>query len=741
MRIKHSLLSLSIALIIAPASAAQADAQDRTQTDSETTPAKPKQPTELDDIVVTALRRETVLQKVPASVAAIRGDTLREKGQTQYRDYLNYIPGVSYVSNGSYKDKIFIRGVSEGLSARTTATTGIYIDDVSVSEVDSSLADIGMYDIDRVEVLRGPQGTLFGAGAVGGAVRIITNKPAIGSTEFNASADVFGVEGGGTGTAFNAAGNIPINDMFALRLVLGKRRNPGFIDNVVDGPLRAKNVNNSQQDDFRAQLLFEPNDRFNVLLAYQYNKSDYNYNTVQDVGLTKQIVRNYPEYNNFKTNIVSATVNASFDYFNLISSTAYVDKKSETGRDLTVSDGADYTDYSGKALTRSDGLGLLYVFPNRVFSQEVRLQSNTSGRISWLAGAYYSRSNPTNLQYYDSDYLSGLQGLDLYTAISKSLKQNTAVFSEWSYRITPSLTATAGARVTKVRSSLYSYNSGYYNDDEVSVGNYASHETFDTYKYALSYQLNERSLLYVQASSGFRPGFTNDSVTTTSCVESMRELGLSGSPGAYTSDSIWSYEIGSKNTFLDNRLTVNGAIYRLNWDDIQVPVNLSCGSQLILNAGKAKSTGGELEVSTRPFRGLDLDASVGYVDATLETTNAAIGALAGDRVPNTAKWNGSLSARYGYDVDAGQVYARLTYQYVGERYSDFRRSSKARLNPAYALVNARTGFTTGQYDVSFYVNNVFNKNAIVNSVIGSAGLSYENVVTPRTYGLGVQYHY
>ncbi len=589
-----------------------------------------------DDIVVTATKQgNQTVQNVPLSISVISGETLLKQGAVSYRDYLTSLPGVSYQSNGGYKDKIAIRGVADAISSRTNSTTGIYIDEAPITEVDASLADIGTYDLDHVEVLRGPQGTLYGASSMGGTVRLITRKPDLvaSSGEVNAAVDAV-AHSGDIGRSVDGFINLPIRtDQLALRVTAGYRHTAGFIDNVA---VNAKDVNSGDSEYVRAQLRYAPTDRLNVLLQYQYKHDKRNGNPDEDIALGNYSqLRYYPEYQNVFTSIYGLTVDYKLGGATITSATNYIDKHGDTLRQLQ-GDLPDIQDVTGTTLKAGTGVGLIYSFPNRLFSQELRIASAQGKKLHWLVGAYYSNFSPNNLQ---REVVTGnqLPGVDLYTSATAITRTQIAAFGEVGYDITPRLTATVGLRAFQIKTRSYNITSGLLNGGVDDGPGLHSRDRSVQQRYNLQYRFDEDHQLYAQAAQGFRPGGPLTSVSGPTCRAELTALGYASLPASYAPDKLWNYEIGSKNSFLDRHLTVNASAYRIDWNQIQLAQNLACGQQFIANAGNARITGGELEVTARPLDGLNLSASVGYVDSEFRETNAQLRTVKGAPLPGVPK--------------------------------------------------------------------------------------------------------
>lgn len=735
--IRRSLLlcgtSISIAAFSVPAIAQSTDAAAPTETKETAAPA--------GDIVVTALRRRENLQSAPADITALTGSALRLAGAQDYRDFLSAVPGVNYSSNGGFKDKIFIRGLSDSMSSRVLSTTGVYLDEVPLTEVDGSLGDFGTFDINRVEILKGPQGTLYGSSSMGGTVRIITNKPDVTRYEAAFDGTLSVVQGGGTNYQGNAMINVPIiKDVVALRVAGGYRRDAGWIDNTATGQ---SDVNTFKKTNVRAQLAVKPSDKLTVNLMFQYENSRQNYGPFEDFGAKDSIYRLYPEYSNYVSKIYNATIDYDLGFAHILSTTSYVDKKNNYGRDFTSSDLGDIESLSGVTLPSGTGVGLLYKFPNKLFTQEVRVSSNGTGKFNWIVGGYYSDFKPHNLQQEvtTSDLTDGM---NIYTADIRYKRTELAGFGELSYKPVSRLELTAGVRVFKYNITSDTNASGYFqNGDQttVTVSDLKTKESSHVAKFRAAYKATDDNLVFAQASQGYRAGGIVSPFSTT-CQAELKTLGYSESPTSYKPDKLWDYEIGSKNSFLDKRVTFNATAYYINWQDAQMARNLSCGNQFISNAGKAHSRGAEIETTVTPIDHLDLRGTLAYTKATFAETNTQIQTVKGADLPNSPRWTYSGSAQYTIPFQNGSdLYLRGDFQHVGSRLNDLAgKTSGLQRMPGYTLFNARLGAQIENYEVAFFVTNLTNERAVLNATYSGAN-NYYTLYTPRAIGLNFKANY
>jgi len=686
-----------------------------------------------DDIIVTAQKRRERAQDVAASIAVVTGDSLQKSGAVTYADYLNSIPSVSYTKNTGFKDKIFIRGLSDTMSSRVLSTTGLYLDETPITEVDASLGDLGTFDVNRVEVLRGPQGTLFGSGSMGGTVRIITNKPKLDKFEAMVTGQVSGTYNGGANYETNAMLNIPLlTDKLGLRVVGGYRDDSGFINNDFGN---RKRINSSYAAYVRGFLDIQPTSNLDILLGVNYQKAQGHYGPIQDIGLGKyNLYRLYPELNKFTTRIYTATINYTLPFATLTSATSLIDKDNFSSRDFTNSDLPDYSATVGMTFP-NQGLGFLYYYPNKTFTQEVRLASTSSGPFHWLIGGYYNNFHPHNLQTYDTTVPS-LKNYNYATYSILTYRRELAEFGELSFDVTSKFQLTTGIRHSNFQIGQQETDSG------TSVGPtpYVApwqriSQQATVLKFRADYKITPDNLLYAVASQGYRPGGPVSNFMP-SCLTQLQQLGYSSPPKDYSPDKLWNFEVGSKNQFFDRKLTLNVDGYYIKWRNTQVAQNLMCGNQFISNAGGATTKGVELEVQAHPVEAIDLSFGGGYTDATFDTTDPTIRTIKGAQLPNVPKWTFNTSAQYNWKMGGdlnGFIHGDL--QYVDGRYNDLPLSSARVYEGAYTTVNARIGITSGPWEVDVFARNLTNEIAVLNTT-NTSGLNYQTINQPRTIGVG-----
>ncbi len=690
----------------------------------------------LEEVVVTALRRRQTLVEVPASVVAITGQDLHEMGARSYDDYLRAIPNVAFTETGFRRSDFVIRGVTAGAS-QLDGTTGIYVDEAPVSEPLVSTVDFNLFDIDRVEVLRGPQGTLYGASSMGGTIRFIQNRPDAGAFDALVDTTASSTVDGGTNYSANAMVNVPISDRFAMRGSVGYRDDSGFIDDPVRG---VKNLNGSTQSTGRlvARVLASDTVSIDFGVLYQGDEYDGQNSYFESLGPFDQ-VHKAQEYAERDTYLYSLTVNADFGWANLVSATNYFDKTQLFTADTTNNFRAFAEAIIGGPLDPTAALLLATQVQQLGFTQEVRLASEGEGRFNWLAGVFYSDGRRETEQFFDLNLVPQLIGQAiLFDQQNTVYQRQIAGFGEVNYEFHPHLTATAGIRLFDYNTSSSAQSRGTLSssgNDNFRFTRDSTAGSDNTSKLSLAYQPNEDHTLYVSASQGYRNGQAGGVVLPAACDADLAAIGLTAPPANVAPDSLWSYELGSRNRLLAGRATLNAAAFYIDWSDIQLTRTLPCAFSFTDNYGKVESKGVELEGTVSPFDRFDLSASVGYTDAKFKTPPP--GAVPGESVPGVPKWSYSASAQYAFPVTTyGDAYVRGDFRHSSSVRTGFSLSSTARVLEPVENINLRFGFRTDRWDAALFVTNAadrINETAFRNPEY--------SVSRPRTIGVNVRVNF
>jgi iron complex outermembrane receptor protein len=622
----------------------------------------------LQEIVVTATRKEESLSKVPISVTALTQDAMDIRGVKDFQDVVRFTPGVNVDNSGT--NNIAIRGIS---SSGGAGTTGIYIDDTPIQiralafNPDDTLPKA--FDVDRIEVLRGPQGTLFGAGSEGGTVRYITTQPSLTKTSIYSREELSYTEGGAPNYEAGVAGGMPLIDgTLGVRATVWYRRDGGWIDHIdpVSLATTQKNANFDQTTLIRLAAVWAPTDKITVTPSYYYQ--DRYRNNVESY---------WPVYSNAgRDDFVSADptersdpdrfylpalkIEGDLGFAKLISNTSYFHRKEETGYDGTLYDLGFYQTFFGPDFSLAqplylDGAGVHlpagatnYRSPASIdnfqqnMTQEIRLQSNDpSSALSWTTGVFFSENRQRYLEQIHDPLLNqltlaatGLPYTDIFTdadgnpvpydprypndsyfLLTNAKDQQTAIYGEGTYSFTDELKLTLGARYSKSKYSFVSLTGGpQLFNAPVIVGADKNENSF-TPKASFSYQMDPRNLFYFTYAKGFRPGGGNNPVPYAACGVDFQNLGIAGSPLTFDSDTVNSFEVGAKNN-IDNRIKIASSVYYIRWNNIQqTVVPPICQISFIANLGKAVAKGFDIQADIALTDTLTFELATGYTDA------------------------------------------------------------------------------------------------------------------------------
>ncbi|MFC0205725.1 TonB-dependent receptor [Novosphingobium soli] len=720
-----------------------------------------------NEIVVTALKRSTTIQETPISISAITGESLSQSGVQSIADLSATTPGLNLVDGGPSQRRVVIRGIQ----GAGEPMIGTYYDETPVTgmvgasnDAGGSTPELRLFDVDRVEVLRGPQGTLYGAGSMGGTLRIIYSKPDLTQVEGTVDASLSNTDHGGWNYEGSAMLNVPLaTDKVGVRAVGFYRRQDGFIDNTALG---IDDINVLKSYGGRLMLRMKPSERWTfdvaaflnrtrtdtpgwVLNAGKYNSDAYTRQPVRDD------VELYSITSNYEFDFATFTATGSYMHRDLSSVgdvSRYISGQRTPARCATlVGAGAacSPSQLSGfYALVDSQSTSALYPQQEMdAWTAELRLSSDGSGPLNWTLGGFYSDRNiVVQNPQVNADPETGeiIRPLQIATVrnIDDTLTQ-LAGFGELSWDVVDGLNLTAGARYFHYEKDIV----GETTVPSILVGarvtpptRVASSENGWVFRFNGSYKITPDIMLYAEAAQGFRPGGAN------------QVLGLDAALTAYDSDSLWNYEVGLKTSFLNRMATFNIDVYRIDWSDMQITLRTPNGAFSYLgNAGKARVEGVEAELGLRPLYGLSIQGNVTYIDARLtEDQNTGVTAtsgLDGDRIPYVPKWMAGGSVQYDWPLSEtlGGM-ARVDASYVGGSWSDFRHTYVyAREVDDYALVNARIGIEGPEkaWGAYLFATNLLNATAITRATSSAiaVGRTLVNSATPRTVGVNVRYNF
>lgn len=686
--------------------------------------APPARFPQLQEVVVTASKRTELLSRVPMAIQAVTGQQLAMLEAHTFADYAQSLVGVQFVDGGTGRDEIFMRGVAapQGYIGMESAV-GVYLDEVPISE-GSGQPDINLYDIKRVEVLRGPQGTLYGSASLGGTIRLITNQPRMNVLEGHVDAELSDTDHGGFNPSYSAVLNLPLmQDTAAIRAVLYGRNPSGYIDNPVLG---RKDVNSEDTYGGRVTVRVTPMHRLAIdLMALEQHTRQGAYNEVDVVAggqLRLNQFRAIPEPFLDSTQIYNMTVHYDADAFTVNSSTSF------SRRARGISDDDSGFDFFGNgAITPS-----YQNYRAESLTQELRVSSVRTKPFSWLAGAYFDRTDDNFFQSLDSVGAAAAFDLPsdnvalLYQTVG--IKQE-ALYGEFAYSPIEPLTVTVGLRTSRLELSSDSLRTGYLfgavlaNSDETTEDPVAP-------KLNVSYSVTANALVYAQATKGYRIGGVN--VTIEPAGDGFVF------PKTYGPDSLWNYEVGFKGAALDRRLNFDADLFYIDWKDIQLDLQ-HAGYDYFANAGDAVSKGFEAQLSALATRNVQVGAEVSYTNARLTTATPGVG-MAGDRVPYVPQFSGSGFITITHELPVGRLYEHVDVQHVGAAYTGFGESGNFRYGD-YTFTNLKVGIDAGSWSAALFARNVFNKLGQLyarTSYAGVMGASAESITIARPRTIGIQ---
>lgn len=687
------------------------------------------------EIVVTARKREERLIDIPQSVTAVTAEDLARLDATQFRDFANTVPALSYTSEGAGKTQVSLRGVTAGFDIGPTV--GIYVDDVpygsssAFSNASGLALDVGLFDLDRVEVLRGPQGTLYGASTMGGLIKYVTARPDLTRMEGAAQAGLSTTNEGGTGYNLAGAINLPIaQGQAALRTSGFYTHDGGFID---DPAAAREDIDRSDIYGGRLDLLIQPAESLSLRLTGFLQNIDRDGNPAADFNLSGTPVdgsleqkRLFTEPFSNRFRLVSGTIDYDFGPAALTSITSYQTTRSRFRQDAS----AVYVPaLAGFGLT----LGSVAIDQGRAtdkFTQEVRLASTGEHRLEWLLGGFYTHERSGNTQQTTQLDPAGQPfPLNLATLSIPSTYQEYAGFGNLTFRLTDRFDISGGLRYAANRQRFEQVGSG------LLVGSVPEARTTDdvvTYLLNARYKFSEDATAYLRYATGYRPGGPN-------FVVNDPATGLPLAEDTFRSDSLESYEAGFRAQTADRAFAIDLAAYHIDWKDIQV-TTVAGGVSVIANAGRAAVDGGELTLTVRPTTRLTASGAFAYQNARLTEDAPLLGARDGDRLPNVPRFTAALNLDYRLSEEGLQPRLGATLRHVSARKAAFDGNAQLpqyRL-PAYTSVDLRAGASLGKVDLQLFVRNLFDERGQISAftVLSSlGGPAQVTMLQPRTIGL------
>jgi iron complex outermembrane receptor protein len=729
----RSLLSLAPAVLLVAPPLARADSTTSSG--------------DLEEVIVTAQKRAQNLQDVPMSITALSQATLEASGAADFFDYATRVPNLTFGyadGQGTTQSRsIAIRGI------QGAGTTGFYLDDLPLPDGIDPL----VLDLARIEVLRGPQGTLYGARSMGGTVRLITNDPdpSAFSGDVHGGLSYIQDQNPEAGYRADSSLNIPVAANAAMRVNVFSLVDPGWLEyryptpGTTDEFSISKNVAKVNEGGANMTFLWNVNDAFYVKPMVMYQNFDQYGLPLADY-IPRDNIQNRPFYVPERAvdewTIGALTMGWHTPVGDLTSATSYFHRNN-----FEVEDGTQWL--ASKSIldfTPPIPAPLLSEYPFHSITEELRFVAHKLGPLQITAGIFYNESwpnyrNPPWIVPGLAEVNGGAYGSNLaYTTYNNLSSRDRAIFTELTYTFLKHWSAIAGVRYSDNAQSFTRIANGILNGGP-STSSGSSSESKTTPKFTLAYQPRENLNLYTTAAEGFRPGGPNSTLPQV-CAGDLAALGLTfAQTDTFKSDSVWSYEVGEKATLLDHRVTVNSALFYINWTDIQqIRFLPTCAFAFTGNAGAARSKGGEFEMNAAVTRELSVSLNVGYTDAKITESGPTIAAQVGDPVQQVAPWTISAAVQDSFPINASlQGSARLDYSFIDNSRSATNDQFDPRLRPAYEILNVRLGVSHGKWESSFYINNLTDTRPNLADNISDAGelQGRPRIVTaaPRTFGV------
>jgi iron complex outermembrane receptor protein len=696
----------------------------------------------LEEVIVTATKRPERQADVPMSMIVLGGSQLTQSQANTLQDIANRIPGLQLVSDSPVDNQLIIRGISIGVGA-LNSSVATYVDEVPYTSEgpfanSSNLApNLDTYDLARVEVLRGPQGTVYGANALGGLLKYVTNAPDL--TGFSASflTGVSSVEHGGTGYEAHGMVNLPLSDTVALRIVGNDNRFPGYID---DPSRNQTQINSVERYGGRASLLWQADPDLSVRLTAQYQHLEAHDTGDVDVypgslqplfgDLTQEKLIAQPQ--RVENEIYNATINWKLDSASLTSSTSYSRAVPNLTQDYSWALGS----YVSSLLNANYGDALTTNEPVHSFTQEVRLAWQRDETLDWMIGGYFTDEGAHEIQASPPiDLSTGRILYDLQSSLGiydiTSTYREFAGFGDVNYHFTPAFEVGLGGRYSRERQSYTQVNNGLV----TGVDDFTTHSDQGAFTYSVDakYKFSPAALVYTRIASGFVPGGPNDVVPG------------SPLPNTFKSSRTTNYEVGIKGAVLDGRLNYDFDVFDVEWSDIQLIAAVD-GMYGATNGGTARSRGVENGWYYEIAHGLQLSVNFAYTDARLtQDTPASVNGHAGDRLPESPFFASTIGASYEHPLSSAVVgFGGVDWHYTGDRLSEFVLGAPRQTLPSYSMVDLRAGVRVRDYELTLYVKNAGDARAIsevsAETVNGINAFS-ASVITPRTIGLTISGKY
>ena len=713
-------------------------------------------------IIVTAQKRAQVLLDVPQSVSVVSGAMLEKQQAKTFADYLKLVPGLQLSQSTPGEGRLIVRGVNTGGVA---STVGVYVDETpfgsSSGLVNAAIlaGDFDTFDLSRIEVLRGPQGTLYGASSLSGVLKFVTNLPSTDRVQVRARTGIEAVNGGDLGYSGNLVVNVPLGQTLAFRASGTYRKDAGFIDSIGTGGSDVKkNINDDRSYGGRASLLFKPNDRLSLRLTAIAQNIDADAPSIveSDPVTLKPLYGRLsqsqfvPQFTNIKYRVYNGTGTFGLGFADLTTSTSYSTQKQRSRTDLTNS--------LSPLLQAIFGVPNELIEPqktdNKKFIQEARLSSQ-SKLLDWIVGGYYTSEKGLIVQDFTAvapGTLTPIAGLPLLAhAVVTSKYRELAGFADGTIHFGERFDLELGGRYSHNKQSAHQVSDGALAGGFKDLPVARSSESVFTYSVAPKFKVNPNTAIYVRVAKGFRPGGPNI----------LPPGAPAGTPTTYQSDSVISYEAGVKAVSADRRFSIDVAAFHIDWKRIQLFATVN-GFGVNANGGSARSDGVELTATARPVQGLDLSVNGAYTNARLTaSTPPEVGGRKGDQLPFSPKLSVAFNGDYHWQVAPGTTaHVGGSFRHLSGQTATYDRDfvaahGRQRHVRPYGVIDFLAGVDFGRFNVEAYLKNVGNSHGVTSTtgltVFGASpdtgfpiypnGAIGTGIIRPRTIGLSLGTHF
>ena len=755
----------------------------------------------LQRMVVTATKRAQLAQDVPFSLNVQSEEDIKRLNTTNLEDLSRNVAGLSIQNLGPGQSVVTIRGVSSGQIVRDQPgikeQVGVYLDETPIS-LSLFTPDIDLFDLNRVETLRGPQGTLFGSGSIGGTVRYITNQPQLGVKEVKVEVDGNYLDEGSAGGHLKTALNVPLGDDAAVRLVAYGTRYGGFIDAHRESGGMDENVNDGSRHGGRLSFLWKPTENLSITPRVVYQNIDlggFNRDEVFNIfaylgnsvtlGEREQVLLHDEAFED-ETLVLDTVINWEIEgVFDVTYSAAYINRDLLVSRDASALTGSVSVDLRGHPAVPFPNDPISNVInPSNLrdttdleqMTHEFRLSSNSASRLQWLAGVFYSDVERDYSQRlptpgYDAIWMVPSADTNFPNAVDSPYSSDLtydlrqiALFGEATYKLLDRLGLTAGLRwYDWEEDKTFRSGGGFSNSDAQNQDITVSSDGF-TPRFMLSYEANDNVTLNAQVSRGFRLGGVNDPLNEPLCTsDGINYYPIYNAYQDFKDETLWNYEVGFKSYF--ENVTLNGSVFYTDIENLGVNVDAGpCSSRVTISVPESHTMGAELELSIQPTRSLLLAFAGSYTEAEFDSTLRTVGGGVldgieeGNRIPSVPDWQLSGSATYTLPglLSARESYISGSWQFVGDSitqsgdqvpgkevfehgfpYGIPASTTVDLLLDSYHLFNLSAGLVYNNLEFTAYVKNLTDENVRLSfdrERNGRARLAYR-VGQPRTFGV------